>query len=93
MKLTIEELKKLADTINVDVTDEEIMQIQNSIVDITSRIDEMLQVADDCEPFISPCEQTNVFNGEFEKTDSNIMEKLNGYDGEYIKTEKVVDDE
>lgn len=93
MKITKDEIKDLASTINILITDQELNEIEASIKEITERFDEMLGVAENGIPMVTPSDNVNVFNENFEASDPTIMNNLNGFDSEYIKTRKVVNNE
>ncbi len=96
MKISKEEIKKYADTINVEISEEEVASIETSIMDITSRLEQLLEedstiqkrkmVGTDLE---NQFDSTHV--NEVEEDDH--MSKLNNFDGEYIAVEKVIADE
>lgn len=93
MKITKDEIKDLASTVNILITDQELNEIEASIKEITERFDEMLGVAENGIPMVTPSDNVNVFNENFEASDPTIMNNLNGFDSEYIKTRKVVNNE
>ncbi len=96
MKITKAEIEKLANTINIEVSEEEITNIESSIKDITERLDQLLSedLTTD-ERKITATENVNQFdnNHENEASADNHMENLNNYDGEFIEVKKVIGDE
>ncbi len=96
MKISQEEIKKYADTINIEVSAEEISSIETSIMDITSRLDQLLaEDTGDFERKMLGTDNVNQFDvkHENEVKDEEHMTKLNNFDGEYIGVEKVIIDE
>ena len=96
MKMSDEEIKKLADSIKLNLSEEEIEEISGSIHEITSKLDELLKVETNSEPKIMGNEDVvNVFSDNENEidVDVNILKNLNNYDGKYITTRKVVNDE
>lgn len=95
MKITKEEVEKLANSMMIHFDDNEVESLIDSIADITSKLDELLLVETEEKEYIHATENKNVFNTNFseEKDYSHILEKMNNFDGEYIRTGKVVNDE
>ncbi len=96
MNISKAEIIKLANTINLEVSDEEITNIERTIVDITERLDMLLNEevsTDKCK--ISATENINQFDSthENETENNDLMENLNNVDGEYIAVKKVIGDE
>jgi Asp-tRNA(Asn)/Glu-tRNA(Gln) amidotransferase C subunit len=94
MKISKEEIVKLADSIMLELNHEEIEQISASIEEISSRISELLEIEVDCDPKIMGAEKVNVFNSDYnEVVCDDMMSSLNGFDGTYVRTGKVIDSE
>lgn len=94
MKISKEEIIKLADSIMLELNDQEIEQISNSIEEISVRINELLELEIDCEPKIMGTEQINIYNNDYnEPVNEAMMSSLNGFDGTYVRTGKVIDNE
>lgn len=95
MKITKEEVEKLANSMMIHFDDNEVDSLIDSIANITSKLDELLLVEVDEQNYIHANDNVNVFNTNFseEKDYSHILEKMNNFDGEYIRTGKVVSDE
>ncbi|MGL5020695.1 MAG: hypothetical protein ACRC5R_01535 [Mycoplasmatales bacterium] len=95
MKISKEEIIKLADSIMIELNEKEINEIEASIEDISTKLQEMLNVQVECDPKIMEGHNINQFNQEFlhEVDTRKMMETLNNFDGTYIKTGKVIDNE
>ncbi len=95
MKITREEILRLADSIKISLTDVEIIEISKSIEIVSIGIDSLLKYEVQEEPKIIQSTQENQFNDKFEEEiDSQIMmNSLNNYDGTYIKTGKVIEND
>ncbi len=94
MKITKEEIKNISDMINIDLNEEEVVEVENSIAQIVKRFDEMLAIEDLEERKISSTRQVNQFNEDFSQTNTNeLFENINNFDGEYVTTKKVIGDE
>lgn len=94
MKIDKQEILKISELINLELDDKEIEEIEGSIAQIVKRFDEMLEIEDLESPKITSTSQINQFNQEFEVTDSTqLFSNINNYDGEYVKTKKVIGDE
>jgi Asp-tRNA(Asn)/Glu-tRNA(Gln) amidotransferase C subunit len=94
MKISKEEIVKLADSIMIELNEQEIEQIGNSIEEISGRISELLEVEVDCDAKIMGTANTNIYNNVFDETfNSDMMASLNGFDGTYVRTGKVIDNE
>ncbi len=94
MKITKEEILEIAKLINVDLNNEEIKQVEESISQIVTRFDEMLGVEELTKPMVSPTPNINQFSSNENEADgSDVFEHLNNHDGTYIKTKKVIGDE
>lgn len=96
MNVSKEEILKYASAINIEVNDEEIKNIENSIQDLTSRLDKLL--AEDTGEFdrkMLGADLKNQFdsNSDNEVENDDHMKNLNNYDGQYIGVEKVIIDE
>ncbi len=96
MKISKEEIKKYADAINIEVNETEINSIEASIMDITSRLDQLL--SEDTGDYKRKMLGTDIEN-QLDSTHTNEvaeddhMKNLNNFDGEYIGVEKVIIDE
>ncbi len=94
MKITKEEILNISDLINIDLTDVEIEEIEQSISQIVTRFDEMLAIEEVGHKMITPNKNTNEFNQEFGSVDKDeLFKNVNNFDGEYVKTKKVIGDE
>ncbi len=96
MKISKEDIKKYADAINIEVSEAEVNSIEASIMDITSRLDQLL--AEDTGDYKRKMLGTDIEN-QLDSTHINEvaeddhMKNLNNFDGEYIGVEKVIIDE
>ncbi len=95
MKLSKEEILKIAKIIKLEITDQELEEIQNEIMLMTKRVDEMINLVDLCdEKFISPNENINVYSSnENECSNVDVLKYTNNFDGKYINTKQVIGDE
>lgn len=94
MKIDKTEIKRLADVININVTDEELEKLEVSIGAVTEKLDELLDVHVDAEPLHSPNQNRNVFSTNIdESTNETTMKNVNNFDGEYVHVKKVIGDE
>ncbi len=95
MKITKEEILRLADSIKISLTDQEINEITKSIETVSAGIDSLLEYEVQEEPQIMQTKQVNQFNEEFTKEvdDQILMTSLNNYDGTYVKTGKVIEND
>jgi len=93
MKITKEEISKLAKDIKVDIPDADLDSIIESIEDISRNLDELVKFEVDAEPKIMETTITNQFNDDYSKEvdTKELMESMNNYDGTYIKIGKVID--
>lgn len=96
MKISRSEIEKLANTINIEVSEEEITNIESSIKDITERLDQLLKEdlkTEECK--INATENVNQFDTTHEDETQNAdhMTGLNNFDGEFITVKKVIGDE
>lgn len=91
MKISKEEIKKLADNINIPLTDNEIDEISTSIEEITKTLDDMLDINTDGERKIMGNEQlANVYSSnEKEGSVEDLVNTLNNYEDGYISVNKV----
>lgn len=91
MKISKEEIKKLADNINIPLTDNEIDEISTSIEEITKTLDDMLDIETDGERKIMGNEQlANVYSSnEKEGNVEELVANLNNYEDGYISVNKV----
>lgn len=95
MKIKIEELKKLAKQINIEMSDQELDQIDQAINKITDKLDQVLE--EDVEGFTktrTSSEKKQVFANEEENNKQVVNEfeneymDLNNFDGEYVNLVK-----
>jgi Asp-tRNA(Asn)/Glu-tRNA(Gln) amidotransferase C subunit len=94
MKISKEEIIKLADSIMLELNDQEIEQIGNSIEEMSARISELLEIEVDCEPKIMGTDNNNIYTNVYdENISTDMLTSLNGFDGTYIRTGKVIDNE
>ncbi len=96
MKISRSEIEKLANTINIEVSEEEITNIESSIKDITERLDQLLKEdlkTEECK--INATENVNQFDTthDNEAINDEHMRGLNNFDGEFIEVKKVIGDE
>lgn len=91
MKISKEEIKKLADNINIPLTDNEIDEISTSIEEITKTLDDMLDINTDGERKIMGNEElANVYSSnEKEGSVEDLVNTLNNYEDGYISVNKV----
>lgn len=96
MKISKEEIQKLADAINLEINDQEIAHIEESITDLTTRLDQLLneEVKTDQRMMVAT-ENINQFDSthENEAEEKDHFKNLNNFDGEYIGVKKVIGDE
>ncbi len=96
MKISKEEIQKLADAINIEINEQEIEHIENSITDLTTRLDQLLneEIKTD-ERMMVATDNVNQFDSihENEVSEKDHLENLNNFDGEYIGVKKVIGDE
>ena len=95
MKITNEEIKKIADKIEIDITDDEINKIKNSIEDITEFLDDCFaQEITNEEKIMGNEELINVFQKnadeayEKEVDLTKLHNSLNNFNGEFIEINK-----
>ncbi len=89
MKINKEELKEISKKINIDLDDNELETINDSIAKITDKLNEIFneETGEDS----TRTSATNVHdlesevNGDYEKVDMN---KINNFDGTYVKIKK-----
>lgn len=96
MKISKEEIEKYANAINLEINEEEIVSIENSIVDLTSRLDQLLaENTGDFARKMSGAEVNNILDNKHinEVENDDHMKNLNNFDGEYVAVEKVIIDE
>ena len=95
MKITKEEVIKLANDIKIDIPDSDLDSIIESIEDISRNLEELVKFEVEAEPKMMETTNVNQFNDEFYKEvdTKELMESMNNYDGTYIKIGKVIDSE
>lgn len=92
MRISKEEIIKLAHNIKLDLTEAEIIEIGDSIEEITKSLDEMLDIETTDERKIMGNENlSNVFSNHEDDgiTHDEITSHLNNYDGEYVNVIKM----
>ncbi len=96
MKISKEEIQKLADAINLEINDEEVNHIESSIMDLTTRLDQLLneEISTEQRTMVATT-NINQFDSthENEANEQDHFQNLNNYDGEYIGVKKVIGDE
>ena len=95
MKITKEEVLKLANDIKIDIPDSDLDAIIESIEDISRNLEELVKFEVEAEPKMMEATITNQFNDDYSKEvdTKELMEAMNNYDGTYIKIGKVIDSE
>ncbi len=93
MLISKDEIKLLADKVRIELTEEEINSISESIIGITEKIEEIVDVdtSNEDNTFLNAKEDLDV-KTEFynEEIDQNVdMNKINNYDGKYLRVSKV----
>lgn len=96
MKISKEEIIKLANDINIEVSTEEVAHIEASIMEITDRLAQLL--AEDeagSDRKILATENVNQFDKEHnnETAGDDLCQDLNNFDGQYFEVKKVIGDE
>ncbi len=93
MLISKDEIKLLADKVRIELTEEEINSISDSIISITEKIGEIVDVdtSNEDKTFLNAKEDLDVkaefYNSEI---DENVdMNKINNYDGKYVRISKV----
>lgn len=91
MKIQKEELRKIADTLKIELSEEEVNIIEDSIDKITDKLDEIFKEEVENEKQIRTLAQTEykIDNSKNKNIDNVDMNKLNNFDGEYISIEKI----
>lgn len=91
MKISKEEIKKLADNINIPLTDDEVNEILTSIEEITKTLDDMLDIQTDGNRKIMGNEEiSNVYSSnQKEGSVEDLVNTLNNYEDGYISVNKV----
>ncbi len=91
MKISKEEIKKLADNINIPLTDDEVNEISTSIEEITKTLDDMLDIqTDGNRKIIGNEEISNVYSSnQKEGSVEDLVNTLNNYEDGYIIVNKV----
>ena len=95
MKITKEEVLKLANDIKIDIPDSDLDAIIESIEDISRNLEELVKFEVEAEPKMMEATITNQFNDDYSKEvdTKELMEAMNNYDGTYIKIGKVIDND
>ena len=94
MKIDKNEIKKLADAIKINVTNSELESLEESIADITKKLDELLEIKVEVEPKTSGVDLENIIiTDHVMDVDNNFINSVNNFDGEYVHVKKVIGDE
>ena len=94
MKIDKNEIKKLADAIKINVTNSELESLEESIADITKKLDELLEIKAEVEPKTSGVDLENIIiTDHVMDVDNNFINSVNNFDGEYVHVKKVIGDE
>ena len=94
MKIDKNEIQKLADAIKINVTNSELESLEESIADITKKLDELLEIKAEVEPKTSGVDLENIIiTDHVMDVDNNFINSVNNFDGEYVHVKKVIGDE
>lgn len=95
MHICKDELKEMAEAIKLNLTEEELIEIEASITTITGKLNELLKVEVDDEAKTHGTDLSNVYAADVDPEQSSMqtMKDINNFDGEYVHVKKVIGDE
>lgn len=94
MKFEMDKIKTLADAIEIEFSEQELDLLMDSLDELTTKLDDLLEIDVNSEAKTCSSKQSNVFNDKCSNEDNlEFMKSVNNFDGKYVSVRKVINNE